>query len=165
MVSHTGAAGTVVAGDVVAGAVVATAVVTAAVVAGFVAAVDAELPDDELPHPATTARATTNTTLLNRFMEPTIPLSARQGYGRNVNWHQLVEGVDLPFHPDLKVPALTEVHLPVPTPEPVADVRAAAHADVVARLAGSVTKGMTVDRKSTRLNSSHIPLSRMPSSA
>jgi hypothetical protein len=61
-----------------------------------------------------------------------------------VNWHQLVEGVDLPFHPDLKVPALTEVLLPVPTPEPVADVHAAAHADVVARLAGSVTPGMTI---------------------
>jgi hypothetical protein len=62
----------------------------------------------------------------------------------NVNWDQLVQGVELPFHPDLKVPALTEVLLPVPQPEPVADVRATAHADVVSRLAGHVTPGMTV---------------------
>ena len=57
-------------------------------------------------------------------------------YGGDVNWDQLVQGVELPFHPDLKVPALTEVLLPVPQPEPVGDVQAAAHADVVARLAG-----------------------------
>jgi hypothetical protein len=61
-----------------------------------------------------------------------------------VTWEQLEHGVDLPFHPDLKVPALSEVRLPVPHPEPIADVAAAAHADVVARLAGSVTPGMTV---------------------
>jgi len=62
----------------------------------------------------------------------------------SVNWEQLVQGVELPFHPDLKVPALTEVLLPVPRPEPVDDVAATAHASVVARLAGSVTAGMTV---------------------
>ena len=61
-----------------------------------------------------------------------------------MNWDQLVQGVELPFHPDLKVPALTEVRLPVPLPDPVADVAATAHADVVSRLAGSVTPGMTV---------------------
>ena len=61
-----------------------------------------------------------------------------------MNWEQLVEGVELPFHPDLKVPALTEVRLPVPQPEPVGDVEAAARRDVVDRLAGSVTPGMTV---------------------
>jgi hypothetical protein len=61
-----------------------------------------------------------------------------------VNWDQLVDGVRLPFHPDLKVPALTEVRLPMPQPEPVGDVQAAAHADVVARLAASVSPGMTV---------------------
>jgi hypothetical protein len=61
-----------------------------------------------------------------------------------VNWEQLVEGVELPFHPDLKVPALTEVRLPVPQPEPVGDVAQAAHRQVVERLAGSVTPGMTV---------------------
>jgi hypothetical protein len=61
-----------------------------------------------------------------------------------VNWDQLVEGVELPFHPDLKVPALTEVRLPVPRPEPVTDVQTTAHDDVVARFAASVTRGMTV---------------------
>jgi hypothetical protein len=61
-----------------------------------------------------------------------------------VNWEQLVEGVELPFHPDLKVPALTEVRLPVPQPEPVGDVEAAARRDVVDRLGASVTPGMTV---------------------
>jgi len=61
-----------------------------------------------------------------------------------VNWDELVQGVELPFHPDLKVPALTEVRLALPHTEPIADVEAAAHADVVARLAGSVTRGMTV---------------------
>jgi len=61
-----------------------------------------------------------------------------------VNWDELVQGVELPFHPDLKVPALTEVRLALPHTEPIADVEAAAHADVVERLAGSVTPGMTV---------------------
>ncbi len=61
-----------------------------------------------------------------------------------VNWEQLVQGVELPFHPDLKMPALTEVRLSVPLPTPVDDVEATTHADVVARLAGSVTPGMTV---------------------
>ncbi len=65
-----------------------------------------------------------------------------------MNWDQLFagdgKGVELPFHADLKVPALTEVRLAMPQPEPIADVAAAAHADVVARFAGSVTPGMTV---------------------
>jgi len=61
-----------------------------------------------------------------------------------VNWEQLVQGVELPFHPDLKVPALTEVLLPVPTPEPVADVEHAARTHVVGHLAREVTPGMTV---------------------
>lgn len=61
-----------------------------------------------------------------------------------MNWDELVQGVELPFHPDLKVPALTEVRLALPQTEPIADVEASAHADVVARLAGSVTRGMTV---------------------
>ena len=65
-------------------------------------------------------------------------------YGGCVNWDELVQGVELPFHPDLKVPALTEVRLALPQTEPIADVEASAHADVVARLAGSVTRGMTV---------------------
>ena len=54
------------------------------------------------------------------------------------------QGVELPFHPDLKVPALSEVRLPVPQSAPIADVEAAAHADVVARLAAGVVPGMTV---------------------
>ncbi|MSX94690.1 MAG: hypothetical protein F2749_14860, partial [Actinobacteria bacterium] len=61
-----------------------------------------------------------------------------------MNWDQLVQGVELPFHPDLKVPALSEVRLALPDPEPLADVEAAARADVIARLAGHVTPGMTV---------------------
>ncbi len=61
-----------------------------------------------------------------------------------MNWDELVQGVELPFHPDLKVPALTEVRLALPQTEPIADVEASAHADVVARLVGSVTRGMTV---------------------
>ncbi len=59
-------------------------------------------------------------------------------------WEQLVDGVELPFHPDLIVPELHEVTLPVPQPAAVADVAAAAHARVVAVLAGSVVPGMTV---------------------
>jgi hypothetical protein len=59
-------------------------------------------------------------------------------------WEQLLEGIQLPFHPDLSMPALTEVALPIPTPDPVDDVEGAAHRQVVDRLAGSVTQGMTV---------------------
>ena len=61
-----------------------------------------------------------------------------------MNWDQLVAGVELPFHADLKVPALTEVRLAMPQPEVIADVAAVAHAGVVARFASSVTPGMTV---------------------
>ncbi len=61
-----------------------------------------------------------------------------------MNWDELVQGVELPFHPDLKVPALTEIRLSLPRTEPIADVESAAHADVVSRLAASVTPGMTV---------------------
>jgi len=61
-----------------------------------------------------------------------------------VNWDQLVQGVDLPFHPDLKVPALTEVRLPVPQPDALDDVERHARENVIARLAGDVTPGMTV---------------------
>ena len=59
-------------------------------------------------------------------------------------WEQLLEGIELPFHPDLSVPELTEVALPIPHPEAVADVEATAHQQVVQRLAASVSKGMTV---------------------
>jgi hypothetical protein len=59
-------------------------------------------------------------------------------------WEQLVDGVHLPFHPDLQVPELHEVVLPVPEPPAIDDVAAAAHDRVVATLAGAVTPGMTV---------------------
>ena len=59
-------------------------------------------------------------------------------------WEQLLEGIELPFHPDLAVPELIEVALPIPHPEAVTDVEATAHRQVVDRLAGSVNKGMTV---------------------
>ena len=61
-----------------------------------------------------------------------------------MNWDQLVAGVALPFHADLKVPALTEVRLAMPQPAVIADVAAAAHAGVVERFAQSVTPGMSV---------------------
>ena len=61
-----------------------------------------------------------------------------------MNWDQLTQGVELPFHPDLKVPALTEVRLAMPDPAPVADVERTVHDQVVARYAGVVTPGMTV---------------------
>jgi hypothetical protein len=54
------------------------------------------------------------------------------------------EPVDLPFHPDLHVPTLTEVVLPARHPDPVADVRAHARQQVVRALASSVQPGMTV---------------------
>ena len=54
------------------------------------------------------------------------------------------DGVQLPFHPDLTVPALTEVRLAVPQPEPVADTMAAARAAVVASFGGAVRPGDTV---------------------
>ena len=63
---------------------------------------------------------------------------------KTVNWDQLVQGVDLPFHPDLKVPALTEVRLPVPQPDALDDVERHAREHVMAQLAGHVTPGMTV---------------------
>jgi hypothetical protein len=59
-------------------------------------------------------------------------------------WEQLLEGIELPFHRDLAVPALTEVLLPMPQPDAVADVEARAHQQVVAQLDTSVTTGMTV---------------------
>ncbi|MEY4174682.1 MAG: hypothetical protein RI900_1847, partial [Actinomycetota bacterium] len=52
--------------------------------------------------------------------------------------------VELPFHPDLKVPALTEVRLAVPNPDPVVDIEHAARTNVVQHLAHEVTPGMTV---------------------
>ena len=59
-------------------------------------------------------------------------------------WQQLVDGVELPFHPDLVVPTLHEVRLAIPNPEPVADVAEAARTAVTSALRSSVTPGMTV---------------------
>jgi hypothetical protein len=59
-------------------------------------------------------------------------------------WEQLVEGIQLPFHPDLVVPSLREVRLAIPDPDPVTDVVEAARSEVVRTLRSSVTPGMTV---------------------
>ena len=52
--------------------------------------------------------------------------------------------VQLPFDPNLTIPSLTEVELPIPHPEAIGDVEGHARAQVVERLGGSVSKGMTV---------------------
>ena len=59
-------------------------------------------------------------------------------------WEQLLAGVELPFDPNLTIPTLTEVALPIPQPDAITDVEGHAHRQVVDRLAGAVTKGMTV---------------------
>jgi len=60
------------------------------------------------------------------------------------SWRELSEGIDLPFHPDLEIPALHEVRLEIPDPPAVPDVAEAARNAVVRALRGSVTRGMTV---------------------
>jgi len=62
----------------------------------------------------------------------------------SAGWQQLLDGIDLPFHPDLAVPALREVRLAIPNPDPVADVADAARRAVESTFASSVTPGMTV---------------------
>ena len=59
-------------------------------------------------------------------------------------WEQLARGVELAFPDGLAIPRMFDVELSVPEPAPVADVEAAARAEVVGRLAGSVQPGMTV---------------------
>jgi hypothetical protein len=59
-------------------------------------------------------------------------------------WEQLAVGIELPFHPDLTVPELHEVRLPLPQPDPVADVEAAARDEVLRVLEPHVSAGMTV---------------------
>jgi len=59
-------------------------------------------------------------------------------------WEQLSKGIDLPFHPDIFVPTLHEVHIDVPSPPAVGDVAKSARAAVVERLAFHVSRGMTV---------------------
>ncbi len=59
-------------------------------------------------------------------------------------WEQLLAGVELPFHPDLVVPELHEVRLPIPQPPAIDDVASVAHARVVSALGQAVTPGMSV---------------------
>ena len=57
---------------------------------------------------------------------------------------QLRAGVTLPFDPALEVPALHEVAIDVPGPDPVDDAETAAHDAVTRTLADAVRPGMTV---------------------
>jgi hypothetical protein len=59
-------------------------------------------------------------------------------------WQQLAGGIELPFHPDVRIPDLIDVRLPITEPEPVADVEEAARAAVESTLAGEVRRGMTI---------------------
>jgi hypothetical protein len=59
-------------------------------------------------------------------------------------WEQLVAGVQLPFHPDLTVPDMHEVQLPIPHPPAIDDVAATAHQRVVSTFREHVTPGMTI---------------------
>ena len=60
------------------------------------------------------------------------------------NFASLLNGVKLPFHPDLAIPELHRVVLPPPHGTPVVDVRAAAHDAVKARFDGLIHAGATV---------------------
>ncbi|MFM8482835.1 MAG: DUF362 domain-containing protein, partial [Actinomycetota bacterium] len=59
-------------------------------------------------------------------------------------WEQLRNGVDLPFHPDISIPDLIEVHLPVEAPEAVVDVEATTRRAVVEAYGSVVEPGATV---------------------
>ena len=59
-------------------------------------------------------------------------------------WGQLSAGIDLPFHADLRIPELTEIRLAIPSPDSVQDVIGTTRRAVVAKLAGDVTRGMTI---------------------
>lgn len=54
------------------------------------------------------------------------------------------DGIDLPFHPDVRIPELIDVQLPVPQPEHVGDVEREAFDAVTATLGTDVSQGMTV---------------------
>jgi hypothetical protein len=60
------------------------------------------------------------------------------------NFAALLDGVKLPFHPDIAVPVLHRVILPAPHGTPVVDVRAAAHDSVKMRFDGALRAGATV---------------------
>lgn len=66
------------------------------------------------------------------------------GSTNSSGWQQLLDGVELPFNPDLVVPTLREVRLAIPNPDPVDDVVEASRSAVMRSLASSVTPGMTV---------------------
>lgn len=59
-------------------------------------------------------------------------------------WSQLSAGIDLPFHADLRIPELTEIRLAIPSPDPVRDVIGTTRRAVIEKLAGDVTRGMTI---------------------
>jgi len=59
-------------------------------------------------------------------------------------WGQLSAGIDLPFHADLRIPELTEIRLAIPSPDPVRDVIGTTRRAVIEKLAGDVTRGMTI---------------------
>ena len=59
-------------------------------------------------------------------------------------WGQLSAGIDLPFHADLRIPELTEIRLAIPSPDSVQDVIGTTRRAVIERLAGDVTRGMTI---------------------
>lgn len=61
-----------------------------------------------------------------------------------MGWEQLETGIELPLDPAITVPELHEVRLDVPSPDPVDDVEATAHREVVERLVDDVTPGATV---------------------
>ena len=59
-------------------------------------------------------------------------------------WGQLSAGIDLPLHADLRIPELTEIRLAIPSPDPVRDVIGTTRRAVIEKLAGDVTRGMTI---------------------
>lgn len=59
-------------------------------------------------------------------------------------WDQLRAGVELPFDPDIALPALVEVHLPTQHSTPLADVESAAQRAITHSLVSGVEPGMTV---------------------
>jgi hypothetical protein len=61
-----------------------------------------------------------------------------------VGWEQLHAGITLPIEPSISIPPLTRVELAGPARTAVADVEGATREEVVERLAGAVTDGMTV---------------------
>jgi hypothetical protein len=59
-------------------------------------------------------------------------------------WDQLDAGIHLPFDPQLVVPELHEITLPVPSPVALGDVEAAARQLVIDKFGSAVRPGMTV---------------------